>query len=149
MKRACPVAPSSIVRLVSAFAIALVAASGSAQQTQQAGAERPGSPAVTLPIGPVVYHTADGVRVRMVILTRGLSHPWGLAFLPDGRMVVRTGHLERIAFNRRGEEQRREWLLADLKQRIRDVRQGPDGLLYVLTEEDDAALLRIEPDEVS
>jgi glucose/arabinose dehydrogenase len=40
---------------------------------------------------------------------------------------------------------RREWLLAELKQRIRDVRQGPDGLLYVLTEENEAALLRIEP----
>ena len=36
-------------------------------------------------------------------------------------------------------------MLTDLRQRIRDVRQGPDGLLYVLTEEDDAALLRIEP----
>ena len=56
-----------------------------------------------------------------------------------------TGHLERIVFNRQGGELRREWLLAELKQRVRDVRQGPDGLLYVLTEEDDAALLRIEP----
>jgi len=27
------------------------------------------------------------------------------------------------------------------------VRQGPDGLLYVLTEEDEAALLKIEPVE--
>ena len=61
-----------------------------------------------------------------------------------GRMQ-RTGHLERIVFNQRGEEMRREWLLAELKQRIRDVRQGPDGFLYVLTEEDDAVLLRIEP----
>ncbi len=61
-----------------------------------------------------------------------------------GRMQ-RTGHLERVVFNQRGEEMRREWLLAELKQRIRDVRQGPDGFLYVLTEEDDAALLRIEP----
>jgi len=61
--------------------------------------------------------------------------------------VQGTGHLERIVFNRRGEELRREWLLADLRQRIRDVRQGPDGLLYVLTEEDEAALLRIEPGE--
>ena len=33
----------------------------------------------------------------------------------------------------------------DLHQRIRDVRQGPDGLLYVITDEDDGALLRIEP----
>jgi glucose/arabinose dehydrogenase len=36
-------------------------------------------------------------------------------------------------------------LLTDLKQRIRDVRQGPDGFLYLLTEEDDAALIRLEP----
>ena len=56
-----------------------------------------------------------------------------------------TGHLERIVFNEVGEELAREWLLADLRQRIRDVRQGPDGLLYVLTDEDDGALLRLEP----
>ena len=55
-----------------------------------------------------------------------------------------TGHVERINFNENG-EQRREWLLADLKQRIRDVQQGPDGLIYVLTEEADGALLVIEP----
>jgi glucose/arabinose dehydrogenase len=55
-----------------------------------------------------------------------------------------TGHLERIVFNEKG-EQRRESLLVDLHQRIRDVRQGPDGLLYLLTDEDAGALLRIEP----
>ena len=44
-------------------------------------------------------------------------------------------------------EQRREWLLADLKQRVRGVQQGPDGLIYVLTEETDGALLVIEPVE--
>jgi glucose/arabinose dehydrogenase len=56
-----------------------------------------------------------------------------------------TGHLERIVFNARGEEIRREWLLTDLKQRIRDVRQGPDGYLYLLTDEQQGAVLRIEP----
>ena len=61
-----------------------------------------------------------------------------------GRMQ-RTGHLERIIFNRRGEEVGREWLLTDLRQRIREVVQGPDGYLYLLTDEDDGALLRIEP----
>ncbi|MGD8325193.1 MAG: PQQ-dependent sugar dehydrogenase, partial [Gammaproteobacteria bacterium] len=40
---------------------------------------------------------------------------------------------------------RRESLLGELHQRIRDVRQGPDGLLYVITDEDDGALLRIAP----
>ncbi len=56
-----------------------------------------------------------------------------------------TGRLERVVFNDKMEEIRRESLLTDLKQRIRDVRQGPDGFLYVLTEEEDGAILRIEP----
>ena len=33
----------------------------------------------------------------------------------------------------------------ELRQRIRDVRQGPDGLLYLLTDDKDGAVLRIEP----
>jgi glucose/arabinose dehydrogenase len=57
----------------------------------------------------------------------------------------RTGQLQRIEFNEKWEEIRREPMLRELQQRIRDVRQGPDGYLYVLTEEDNAALLRIEP----
>jgi glucose/arabinose dehydrogenase len=56
-----------------------------------------------------------------------------------------TGHLERIVFNERTEELRRESMLGELKQRIREVRQGPDGYLYLLTDEDNGALLRIEP----
>ncbi len=56
-----------------------------------------------------------------------------------------TGHLERILFNENMEELRRETLLTDLRQRIRDVRQGPDELLYLLTDENNGAVLRIEP----
>ena len=56
-----------------------------------------------------------------------------------------TGHLERIVLNENGEELLREILLGELKQRIRDVRQGPDGLLYVLTDEEQGMLLKIEP----
>ena len=55
------------------------------------------------------------------------------------------GRLERILINENMEELRREPLLVDLRQRIRDVRQGPDGLLYLLTDYDDGALLRIAP----
>ncbi|WP_434650969.1 PQQ-dependent sugar dehydrogenase [Pseudomonas sp. D1-2] len=36
-----------------------------------------------------------------------------------------------------------ERLLGELKERIRDVRQGPDGFLYVLTDEDDGALYKV------
>jgi aldose sugar dehydrogenase len=59
--------------------------------------------------------------------------------------VPRTGHIQRIVFNEQWQEVRREPMLTDLHQRIRDVRQAPDGLLYVLTAENDGALLRIEP----
>ena len=56
-----------------------------------------------------------------------------------------TGQLHRIVFNDSWDELRREAFFIDLRQRIRNVRQGPDGLLYVLTDEDDGAILRIEP----
>jgi glucose/arabinose dehydrogenase len=59
--------------------------------------------------------------------------------------VPGTGHLQRIVFNDKNEELRRESLLTELRQRIREIRQGPDGLLYLLTEEDNAAVLRLEP----
>ena len=57
-----------------------------------------------------------------------------------------TGNLQRIVLNDLLEEIRRESMLQELRQRIREVRQGPDELLYVLTDHvDDGALLRIEP----
>ena len=59
--------------------------------------------------------------------------------------IPRTGGLERVVLNDKLQELRRETLLTELHQRIRDVRQGPDGLIYVLTDEDDGALLRLEP----
>ena len=56
-----------------------------------------------------------------------------------------TGHIERLTFNEAGHSISREPLLGDLRQRIRDVRQGPDGLIYVLTDENPGHLLRLEP----
>ena len=42
--------------------------------------------------------TSEQHRFRVVTLVRGLEHPWGLAFLPDGDMLVteRPGNLLRI-----------------------------------------------------
>ncbi|MEE4378131.1 MAG: PQQ-dependent sugar dehydrogenase [Candidatus Competibacteraceae bacterium] len=49
-------------------------------------------------------HSADSVintekhTIRVVTVTEGLDHPWGLAFLPDGRMLVteRSGQLRLV-----------------------------------------------------
>jgi len=59
--------------------------------------------------------------------------------------VPRSGQLVRLDFNDKWEELHRESMFHELQNRIRDVRQGPDGLLYVLTEEQDGALLKMEP----
>jgi aldose sugar dehydrogenase len=59
--------------------------------------------------------------------------------------VPRSGQLVRLDFNDKWEELHRESMLKELQNRVRDVRQGPDGLLYVLTAEVDGALLRMEP----
>jgi glucose/arabinose dehydrogenase len=56
-----------------------------------------------------------------------------------------TGRVDRVVLNEKFDEMRRESLLTDLHQRIRDVKQGPDGLLYVATDEEQGAILRIEP----
>jgi glucose/arabinose dehydrogenase len=55
--------------------------------------------------------------------------------------------LHRIVLSKTGQPQQRGnlLLLTELQQRIRDVRQGPDGLLYLTTDEADGAVLRIEP----
>lgn len=56
-----------------------------------------------------------------------------------------TGGLERVVFNDNMWELQRETLVTELHQRVRDVAQGPDGFIYLLTEEDNGAVLRLEP----
>lgn len=53
--------------------------------------------------------------------------------------------LHRLAFNEKGGLLGREALLTELRQRIRDVRQGPDGDIYVAVDAVPGGILRIEP----
>lgn len=53
--------------------------------------------------------------IRVVQLVSDFEHPWAVAWFPEGRKL------------------------------ISDVRQGPDGYLYILTDESDGGLYRIEP----
>jgi glucose/arabinose dehydrogenase len=97
---------------------------------------------------PLVYWTPSIAVSGMTFYTGDKLQKWkGDVFVGGLRVgeVPGTGHLERILFNEKMEELRRESLLVDLRQRIRDVRMGPDEFLYVLTDENDGAILRIEP----
>src|SRR5206468_354726 len=60
-----------------------------------------------------------------------------LAPLPAKRLI--RLHLEN------GKVTEEEHLLVERGKRLRDVRQGPDGALYVLTDEDPGELLRLVP----
>jgi glucose/arabinose dehydrogenase len=97
---------------------------------------------------PIVFWVPSIAVAGMAIYTGDRFPAWkNNAFVGSMRMgeIPGTGHLERIVFNDKTEEMRREIMLSELHQRIRDVRQGPDGLLYLLTDEDPGALLKIEP----
>lgn len=56
-----------------------------------------------------------------------------------------TGGLERVVFADNMYELQRETMLQELRQRVRDVAQGPDGFIYLLTEEENGAVIRIRP----
>jgi glucose/arabinose dehydrogenase len=99
-------------------------------------------------IGPIVFWAPSIAPSGMAFYTGDRFPQWKNNVLVGamlGGAVQGVGHLERIVFDENWDETSRQSLLTDLKQRIRDVRQGPDGLIYVLTDEDNGALLRLEP----
>ena len=65
--------------------------------------------------------------------------------------ALTTRSLIRVSFNQPSQAERREVLLGDFRQRIRDVVLGPDGNIYVATEgatggtASDGMVLKIEP----
>ncbi|WP_345541413.1 PQQ-dependent sugar dehydrogenase [Variovorax defluvii] len=82
--------------------------------------------------------------------------PSGMAFLTSDRYgaawkgnlfvgSLKFGYLDRIEL-RDGKVAAEHRLLEDGRARIRDVKQGPDGLLYVLTDEANGKLIRLRPD---
>jgi aldose sugar dehydrogenase len=99
---------------------------------------------------PVVYWMPAIAVSGMMFYTGDKFPKWkGDVFVGSLRTgeIPGTGHIERILFNEKMEELRREAMLRELRQRIRDVRQGPDGLIYLATDEKVGAILRIEPAE--
>jgi len=97
---------------------------------------------------PIVYWTPAIAVSGMTFYTGSKLAKWkGDVFVGSMRRgeIPGTGHLERILFNENMDELRRETLLADWQRRIRDVRMGPDELLYLLTDDDDGVIIRIEP----
>ncbi|MGE4424314.1 MAG: PQQ-dependent sugar dehydrogenase [Pseudodesulfovibrio sp.] len=106
----------------------------------------------TLPMDVADHHSLPGMADPAVV--------WKWRFAPSGLMVY-TGDAfpafkgDLLAGGLRSETIRLIELsesgavLGDrdlpMGHRVRDIRQGPDGLVYVLTDEDDGRLIRLEP----
>ncbi len=114
---------------------------------------------------PAITHGIDysGVPITNATERLGMEQPllhWTPSIAPSG-MAIYTGerfpgwrgdvfvgalagrHLRRVVFD--GVRVVHQESLVQNLARIRDVRQGPDGYLYLLTDERDGAVLRIEP----
>jgi glucose/arabinose dehydrogenase len=63
----------------------------------------------------------------------------------DLLMGAMSRSLLRASFDGKGAVTGQERFLTELKQRFRDTRVGPDGNLYLLTDEPQGALLEVEP----
>jgi glucose/arabinose dehydrogenase len=83
-----------------------------------------------------------------VIAPSGMTFYTGDAF-PDWKGSIFIGSLQPGLLVRLtlagGRVAREERYLGDLGERIRDVRQGPDGLLYLLTDSPNGRILRVMP----
>lgn len=106
--------------------------------------------------GPV----GEGITARAG-LEQPLKH-WTPSIAPSGMTWLRSSrygqgwqnslfvgslkfrYLSRLVFDN-GRFVREERLLPDINARIRDVREGPDGLIYLLTDERNGRLLRVVP----
>src|SRR5688572_11985739 len=104
-----------ILPIASLIVALIVGATMSAQQTQLPPAEKkypyppvrdmrgviPPGPKVgpynspPLADGPFDFETYEQRNIRVAVVTKGLSHPWSIAFLPDGAILIteRTGRL--------------------------------------------------------
>ena len=100
------------------------------EDTQLAGVE-----------GPLVYWRPSTAPSGLAFYTGDHFPKWRgdlfMGSLVDRRLIRMELDGERVLFQ--------EPLLAELDERIRSVQMGPDGYLYILTDADPGAILRLEP----
>jgi glucose/arabinose dehydrogenase len=116
---------------------------------------------------PVITYGIDysGAKIGEGTVKAGMEQPvyyWDPVIAPSGMSFytgevfpgwkgsiligsMEPGRLVRLTMQN-GKVAREERYLGDLDERIRDVQQGPDGLVYVVTDEDNGRVLRLRPE---
>ena len=83
---------------------------------------------IIAPSGMIFYDGALFPQWKGSIFVGGLASQKLIRLVLNGKKVVSE-----------------DWLLTDQQQRIRDVKQGPDGAIYVVTDGADGKVLRVAP----
>jgi glucose/arabinose dehydrogenase len=101
--------------------------------TEKPGMEQPQHYWVpSIAVSGMIFYTGDRFpHWKGNVFVGGLKSQQVVRLELDGARVV---HEERL-------------LRGVIKERVRDLEQGPDGLIYLLTDEENGRLLRIEPAE--
>lgn len=96
----------------------------------------------------------DGIEEPIIVWVPSIGIS-GLMFytgdkFPDWQGNIFVGGLSGLAVHRLGFNEKlgllgRETMLSTLRQRIRDVRQGPDGFIYLAVDANPGGVLRVEP----
>ena len=85
---------------------------------------------------------APSINPGNLLIYRGARFP---GWQGDLIMPTMTRSVLRASLDANGRPTGQERMLTELKQRFRDVRLGPDGALYLLTDEKAGAILKVEP----
>jgi glucose/arabinose dehydrogenase len=131
-------------RLLIAATLVLAACGPQPTEAQTTPAAQEGAPvetrpanapyAAALPDQTRAPRFAAGVQFQTVTVAEGLSHPWGLDFLPGGRMLVteRPGRLRIVAADGKLSAPVSGLPKMDTRGQggLLDVAVGPDGLIY-------------------
>lgn len=116
--------------------------------TQYGGSALPAAPVSPGTQGPSLIWSPSIAPSGIAFYTGAKMPGWrNNLFVASARrgQINGTGALIRVVFNERLEEVRQEVLFDRLHQRFKDVRQGPDGLIYAVTDEPHAVVMRIGP----
>lgn len=96
---------------------------------------------------PSLFYWSPSIAPSGLAVYRGPFADW------QGKLFVGALANKSVVRVRRGKDSgflvEDERMFGALKKRIRDVRQGPDGFLYILTDEENASLYRVRPKQTA
>lgn len=90
---------------------------------------------------PVYFWDPSIATSGLMIYTGSLFPNWQGNFLVGS---LKFGQVQRLVL-KDGEVTGVEEIQAGIDQRVRDVRQGPDGAVYVVTDDEDGRIIRLSP----